>query len=174
MMTNKHSRPVLDLPRTSLEHALEAMAVAGVIGGFAVVVSVWSKLPEKIPTHFSFGGQPDAWGSPIMLWTLPCVSAGMYGLLTIISRYPHKFNYLHPITTDNAGGHYRLARELLLWLKVQIVGLFAWLTWQVCDIALDRTTHLNALFTPLLLGGIALTLMVYVVRAMRLERSSNK
>ena len=29
------------------------------------------KLPNRIPTHFDFSGQPNAWGPPGLLWFLP-------------------------------------------------------------------------------------------------------
>ena len=172
MFHNKSPRPVLTLPRSGPEVALEALAAVGLIASFAIVLMYWSQLPERIPTHFGFSGQPDAWGSPMTLWMMPGISAALYAMLTVVSLFPHKFNYLHTITEANAEGHYRLARGLLLWIKVLIMVLFAWLTWQICAIALERSTQLNKLFLPLLLGGIMLTLLVYLVRATKVESSA--
>ena len=140
MIADKSTRPVLTLPRTGLEMALEATAVVGLVGAIAIVLVFWPKLPDRIPTHFGFGGQPDAWGSRTTLWMIPGISAALYAMLTVVSFFPHKFNYLHTITEANAAGHYRLARGLLLWLKVELTLFFAWMTWQICAVALEHST----------------------------------
>jgi hypothetical protein len=55
-------RPVLDLPRPPLEAGLEAIALVGVLVGFAQLAVAWSGLPPVVPVHFDLSGEPDGWG----------------------------------------------------------------------------------------------------------------
>lgn len=88
-------------------------------------------------------------------------------MLTIVSRYPHKFNYLWPITAQNAAEQYRLARSLLAWLKVEMIALFGFLEWVTIRTALKQGEGLGFLFLPVVLGLIFGTLGIYFYFAYR-------
>lgn len=40
---------------------------------FLYLASIYSSLPEQIPIHFDWRGQPDRWGPKYLLWFLPTV-----------------------------------------------------------------------------------------------------
>jgi len=46
-----------------------------------VTAAVYSKLPERIPTHWNAAGEIDGWGSKPMAFLMPGVMFGMLGLL---------------------------------------------------------------------------------------------
>lgn len=52
---------------------------------WAFAAAAWPGLPEKMPTHFDFGGHPDAWSAPrlaswFMLPTLATIVMALLGL----------------------------------------------------------------------------------------------
>ena len=39
---------------------------------------LYSRLPERVPTHFDFSGTPDGWSSrPFAVFGLPCLLAAL-------------------------------------------------------------------------------------------------
>ncbi len=160
-------RPILDLPYSSQDLALEVAAVGGILLNLGLFGLFWPRLPAVVPTHFGVSGRPDAWGDKSTILILPAASLILYFMLTIVSRYPHKFNYLWPITAQNAAVQYRLARSLLLWLKVEIIALFGFLEWTTIWTALKQGEGLGLIFLPAVLGLIFGTLGVYFYFAYR-------
>lgn len=160
-------RPVLDLPLTPREIVLEILAVLGVGVMVYLVVDSWSTLPESIPTHFNVQGEPDSWGRKGTLLLLPIMGLGFYGLMTIVNRFPHSFNYLWQITEENAERQYRLAREMMLWLKLELVWMFAYIEWVIIRTARGQEDRLGILFLPVVLISIFGTLGVYFWQSAR-------
>jgi uncharacterized membrane protein len=123
----KRSRPVLHLPRTQFEKLLEALTALGIIILIAMTVWGYFALPAVIPTHYGFSGAPNGYGGKGNLLTLPIVSICLAVLLTVLSRYPHIYNYPWPITAENAPRQYYLARLLLWWITLEMV-------WMLCGL----------------------------------------
>lgn len=121
------SRPVLHLPRTQFEKLLEALTALGIVILIAVTVWGYFALPAVIPTHFGFSGAPNAYGGKGSLLALPIVSICLAVLLTVLSHYPHIYNYPWPITAENAPRQYYLARRLLRWTTLEMV-------WMLCGL----------------------------------------
>jgi len=111
----------------------------------------WSSLPEEIPTHFSISGAPDGWGGKSTLLVLPAIGLVIYIGLTILSRYPHVYNYLWHITPQNAKMQYENSRQMIILLKTEIVWLFAYIVWQTIQTALGKAKGLGAEFLPIFL-----------------------
>jgi uncharacterized membrane protein len=136
--TKSGQRPVLDLPRSSFEITLDIFGGLGIVAMILFIAWYWSSLPEKIPTHFSFSGVPDGWGPKITLLALPAISLVIYIGLTLLSKYPHAYNYLWPITPQNAKKQYENSRQMIVILKTEIVWLFVYIVWQTVQTALKK------------------------------------
>src|SRR5581483_10233731 len=104
------NRPILHLPRTPFETLLEVLTLLGVIMVLAITVWGYIALPTTIPTHYNIQGAPNAYGSKASLLTLPILTICLAVLLTVLSRFPHRYNYPWPITPENAPRQYALAR----------------------------------------------------------------
>ena len=58
--------------------------------GYLTWITYWAlnapdRLPDRVPTHFDISGQPNAWGSPGILWILPAAGLGLYSLMTALA-----------------------------------------------------------------------------------------
>lgn len=147
---------------------VEFAALAGVAVAVSSVLRVWGELPERVPMHFDLAGQPDAWGSRGTLLLLPVLSAVMYILLSLVQRMPGRwYSYPVTITEENRARQERLARDLILWLKAAVTGLFAHLTVGVLRTASGEARGLGAWMTPLWIGVLTGLLVVYLIRARR-------
>jgi len=98
------------------------LATVWAIAGFAVFGP--HKLPDRIPIHFDAAGQINGWGSPAMLWFLPVVAAGVYILLTLVSRRPCAFNYPVRVTPATRPRLEAMSLELIAWLRAELIWLF--------------------------------------------------
>ncbi len=144
-------RPLLRLTRSPVEILLEILAGAGLVWMLGTVVLSWSSLPESVPSHFGAGGEPDAWGAKWTFLVLPLIGVALYVGLTILTRYPHRYNYLWPITPENAKGQYRLARAYLTLLKAEVVWFFGYLKIEAVEVAHHRSGGLGPEFLPIFL-----------------------
>jgi uncharacterized membrane protein len=154
-------RPVLKLNRSPVDVLLEIVAGAGFVWMLGIVLFSWSSLPESIPTHFGAGGKPDAWGSQWTILILPAIGVALYAGLTILSRYPHRYNYPWQITHDNAERQYRMARAFLTVLKAEIVWFFGYMKMQTVEVAYGRSDGLGPEFLPMFLFSTFATIGLY-------------
>ncbi|MGL5062797.1 MAG: DUF1648 domain-containing protein [Microcoleus sp.] len=166
-MTGKapNQRPILSLGISPLLVAGEFAAAIAILVSVAIIIRFWAVLPDRIPIHFGFSGQPDNWGDKLTIWIMPAVAAIMFVVLAAVSRYPHTFNYPVPINSENARKQYLLARGLLVALKAEMCWLFAFVVRQQILVALGNAQTFSV---ELVWGSIFLivgTVGLYLLRA---------
>ncbi|KUK53666.1 MAG: Uncharacterized protein XD78_0991 [Desulfotomaculum sp. 46_296] len=153
--------PAVSIPRSTLENVLEIAYVIGILTMLFTLVRYWAALPDQIPTRFGTGGIPVAWGDKTallrQLLVVVLISAGM----TVLSRYPHLFNYPWLITEQNIRIQYQLARTLLSWIKVELVWLFGFTEWGSIQVALGRDQSLRIEYLWVYIAIIFGTIIIY-------------
>lgn len=162
---NKNKRPVLRLPLSNCEKVIEVLSAIGVLLIFLIVITSWESVPGRIPTHFGSSGLPDAWGGKGSLVFLPIVVLVLYLLLSIVSKYPHTFNYPLKITEENARVQYQNARHLMAFLKTEITWSFTYIQWKTIQVAFGKAEGLGNIYLPILLIVIFGTIGVYLYKA---------
>lgn len=160
--TTHGKRPILNIPYSQLEVMLEVIAAAGLIVLIVFVIISWPELPDQIPSHFGASGLPDAWSRKLSIWSLPGIGAGLYLLLTIVSKFPHTFNFPWAVTEENAERQYQIGRTMVVSLKAELTWLFTYIEFGVIQVAMGKTNGLGMLFLPITLiivfGTIAICL----------------
>lgn len=107
---------------------LEAAALVALVAlGWITYRALYGldRLPERVPTHFDAAGNPNGWGSPVMMVILPFMAAAIYLILTMAAQFPGAFHYPVRVTTANLPRMQELTLNLLSWIKVEMVCLFA-------------------------------------------------
>jgi hypothetical protein len=163
------SRPRIHVLRTTTEKVVETVALLGVLALIGATLSGWKYAEGPVPTHFGPSGRPDAWGGRIDLFLLPAIAGALYVGLTVLSRFPHVFNYLVPITENNAARQYQNARSLLAWIKANMVWFFAYIEWQMgrgTEVSLEG---LGIAFLPIFILVNLLIIAIHLIRMMRLR-----
>src|ERR1043165_7448180 len=100
MIQSKSKRPVIALDWTGPERAIEIAALLATIAVCAILAAYWPRLPERIPVKFGLNGEIKEWGSRSLALFLPLLSLAMYLGLTLLGRYPHRYNYPVTITPE--------------------------------------------------------------------------
>ena len=167
MPDNPGQRPRITVPRTLPDYLGEALALAGAAGGVLLLVVIWAELPDQIPRHFGFSGEPTAWSGRWSAVFPVAVAVGLYLGLTLLNRVPHVFNYPFPITEQNAALQYRLARSMLIWLKALCVWMMVSIVWSQARVALGDAGGVSPLMIFGYLIGIHVVLGVFLYRSWR-------
>lgn len=108
--------------------------IINIIGGtvvlltWGVVILSYFHLPDVIPIHFNTKGEADRFGGKIMICLLPSINTLFYVGLTVLSKFPYIFSYRTKITPQNALKEYTHASQIIRYLNLMIVLVFAFIT----------------------------------------------
>lgn len=162
-------RPVLKLNYSTFEKIMEIISAGAIIFNFLLILSYWTSIPDRIVTHYGLTGKPDFWGGKSSLLILPGISAFLFLLLSIISRFTHIYNYPVTITEENAEYQYRNARMLIICIKAEIICAFLYISWKSIYLALGKTNALGIAFLPVFLIIIFGTLIYFIRKSIKLK-----
>jgi uncharacterized membrane protein len=160
-------RPKMNLPNSSFENLVEIIAAFGLVFTIYTIFTSWPALPERIPTHFGFSGNPDAWGGKSSMMMFPVLAFLLYTGLSIFQRFPHIYNYPVKLTEENVERQYRIARNMMICIKAEIVWTFAVIEWQIVQVALGKAVGLGPNFLILIIVVIFATSGIGIYQAYR-------
>ena len=155
-MTN---RPKLKIALTTTDKILEIAGALTVVVLWAVAIINYTTLPAEIPIHFNLSGQADNYGAKGIIFALPIIGTIEFVLLTILNKYPHTFNYLTTITTDNALRQYTIATRLIRYLKFVIGLIFLLIVIKMVQTVKGNSEGLGVWFLPLMPSLIFIPLL---------------
>jgi hypothetical protein len=84
-----------------------------------------------------------------------------------LNRFPHLFNYLQPITQENALRQYTIATRMIRVLKLVLAGVFFALLHRTVQTAQGEAQGLGTWFLPLVLALVYLPLGYYLYKSFR-------
>lgn len=149
-MKQVEERPILRIKLSKTDYLLEAIAFSGLFAICLLSVVSYKSLPEHIPTHFGIDGKADDWGSNTNIFLLPGLTILLYLGMSLLTKYPHKFNYPVRVTAENALQIYTRGIRVIRILKVIIVFTFIIIDWTVCSGA--ENAQLPVWFLPTILA----------------------
>ena len=156
-----------------MRRILENLSILALLALVAITVTALygaNPVPARIPMHFDVTGHPNGWGPSRSLWGLVFGGLVMYAVLTLVSRYPSAFNYPVAVTEENRPRLQALALELLSWMKLEVLSLFAVIQYFIVSGARNGSLPLPATFLPVTLGAVFGTIAVYFFRFRRAAR----
>lgn len=158
-------RPKLKIQPSPMDQVLELL-------GWGVLLALWvwtgtsySSLPDTIPTHFNAAGVADGFGRKVSIVGLPVIATLLYVGLTVLNRFPHIFNFPTSITQDNALRQYTNATRMIRYLKLILVLVFAWISFQTIQQANGTDEGLGLWFLPLTLVLVFMPLLYFVIKS---------
>lgn len=162
-------RPRLNLPMTPAEWALQAVTLLLVCATVAIVYYYWPNLPERIAVHFDIFGRPDGYGHKNTLLFLCGVNVFNFLLMSFLSRFPHTFNYVRPITEKNAASQYLLARKFIFVMNLEVTGIMFFAIWSCIQVAVGAAQTLDSGSMMTLLAAVFISTAIYMFRASRAQ-----
>jgi uncharacterized membrane protein len=119
-------------------------------------------LPGRIPTHFDVSGNPNGWGPSNTLLLLPIVATGVYLLITVLAGISTSFNYPVRVTAENLPFIQVQTRNMVSWIKLEMICLFAYVQMAIIEAARSREFHLSGLMIPIFMLVVFGTVGWYV------------
>lgn len=150
-----------------LDYLAEVLSFGMLLFLWLQVIKVYPDLPTIVPTHFNINGLPDDYGSKHSIIALPLVVTILVVAISVLSRFPHIFNYPVKITPENAERQYTIALQMLRILKLMLVVVFTFLTHHTIEVALAKRTHLSKWFLPLAVILVLFPIVFYIVKSLR-------
>lgn len=160
-------RPIIKVTRSRLDLTVEIISATVLITAIALLLFYYPTLPERVPSHYDALGQPDSYSSKSKLIILVGIGIFLYALLTVISRFPHIFNYPVNITETNAESQYVNSVRMLRYIKLVIICQFTYIVYASIMIALGTQATLGVAFLPVSLAFLFGVMIIFIVRAYR-------
>jgi uncharacterized membrane protein len=123
-MDNDKKRPVIKIELNDSDKAQEKLALWLLIFLWIAVMVAWFTLPSTIPVHFNIKNEPDKWDDKAYIFMMPFIASLLYALLSFVNKYPQNFNYIKPVTEDNAERLYTQGTRVLRLVKLMIISGF--------------------------------------------------
>ena len=157
----------IQIERNALDILETVVSLSCLVGVAVYLILFWHTFPEQIPGHYNAAGEVDRWGDKSELIVLPIVSWVLYGLITLIERFPQAWNTGVRVTSENRTAVYRLLKSLIAVVKMSMLLMFASLT-VISSLSLSLPVWYMLAFLVVLFGAIA----YFIVRLSRLRSES--
>jgi uncharacterized membrane protein len=161
------ARPKIKIELSKFDKVVETLCITILIGLWVGTIAFFSKPPDQIPTHFNAAGQPDDFGSKTGIFLLPAIATIIYTGMTILNKRPHIYNYLQPVTIENAQRLYTSATRLIRILKLAVVVIFSGIVVMTYRTSLTESKGLGKWFLPFVLLLMVAPIIFYLIKSLK-------
>ncbi len=156
-MFDRPDRPRVSLKMTPLEKLIEIAALAGMVCNLIIFAYYWQKLPEA--TAGAAGRGLNVSNIFVFVTMLPVI---VYLGATLFGMFPRWFNYPVRITEENAPREYRLAANLMRYVKAEVILCMLIIEWVFVQIGMGEDMSFSPFFIPIFLGMLIVTLVYFI------------
>jgi len=134
---------------------------------WALAIYFYLNLPIIIPIHFNLKGEVDNYGNKYSILFMPLIATVIFFGITFLNKYPHVFNYMKKITSENAIQQYSIATKMLRLLKLSILLIFTIITVSMYLIGTGTIRTLSIWILPVILGLIFIPLAISISKSIK-------
>jgi hypothetical protein len=140
----------------------EILSFIGIVSVIIYWLTLWSAVPDRIPTHFGFS-KPDAWGNKNSLTGVIIAILFFYGVFSLITGILWIMKQRNLIKQMSEA---QIAEfmGLLGWSKFELILIFAYIGYITVQVALGKVSGLGVLFMPVSLIMVLGTMIFYAIR----------
>lgn len=154
----------IKIERNALDIIEAIVSLSCLVGVAVYLILAWKTIPQQVPGHYNASGAVDRWGDKSELIVLPIISWILYGLITLIERYPSIWNTGVRITNENRAAVYRLLKSMIAVVKMMTLLMFGSMT-VISSLRINLPIWFLIAFFVVLFGAIA----YFIVRITRLR-----
>lgn len=149
----------MKVEKTKGDKLADAGCILLLIANVIFVGFSWRPLPDTIPAHYNVFGEIDRWGSKTEILLLPAIACLLYVFMKIIEHNPRLWNTGVTVTEDNRERVYCVLQHLLSTMKLEITGMFLFLTLENVS-----STPLSVWFLPVSMAVIFGSLFFWIFK----------
>ena len=142
----------------------ELIALAGLVFAVAVVTNFYSRLPERIATHFNGEGVANGFGAKSTLWVLAGIAVLLYLTLTAIGSLSRVVRLQRPLAPEREKVVLAESMAMVGWIKVEVCWMFAYICLAMVRNGMGLQVGLGTWFLPVTLVAVFGTCAFYLVR----------
>ena len=166
---NNEKRPKLKISFNWKEKLILLISTLPIIAMWLYLWIMWNEIPNIVPTHFGFSGVPDNFGNKKSLFIIPIIASILHLTLALLSKIPHSFNYPVNVTDKNAEALYKIGKQTMLLLDMEISLLFAILLCKSIQVAIGNESGLGIVIVPIFMVIILGTVIYETIRMKRFK-----
>ena len=148
----------IKIKRNALDVVETIVSLVSLVGVVVYLILMWSRIPAQVPAHYNAAGEVNRWGSRSGLILLPIISWLLYGLITLIERYPQVWNTGVTVTEQNRERVYRTLKNMIAVIKMLVLLLFTSMT-VISSLALNLPIWYIGVFLLAVFGSVAFFLV---------------
>jgi uncharacterized membrane protein len=156
----------------ALKTVRELIALAGLVFAGAVVADFYSRLPERIATHFNGAGAANGFGARSTLWLLVGIAFLLYAALSAISFLSRVVNLKRPLAPEREKVVLAEAMGMVGWIKAELCWMFAYLCLAMVRNGMGLQVGIGAWFLPVTMVVVLGTCGFYLVEVFRAIRGA--
>ena len=142
----------------------ELIALAGLVFTVAVVADFYSRLPERIATHFNGAGVANGFGARSTLWVLVGIAVLLYAMLSVINWVPRIVSLKRPLAPELESRVLAESMAMVGWVKAAICWMFAYICLAMVRNGMGLQVGLGTWFIPVTLVVVFGTCVFYLTR----------
>ena len=142
----------------------ELLAVSGLVFAALVVSDFYSRLPERIATHFDAMGMANGYGARSTLWVMVGIAALLYVVLSAISVVPRKMSLRRQLSPEREKVVWAETMSMVGWIKAEMCWMFAYLCLVMVRSGMGLQIGLGWWFLPVMLVVVLGTCAIFMVR----------
>jgi uncharacterized membrane protein len=147
-----------------MKTARELIALVGLVFSAAVVADFYTRLPERIATHFNEAGVANGFGARSTLWVLVGIAFLQYATLSAINFVPRMVALKRPLAPDRERAALAESMALVGWIKAEVCWMFAYLCLAIVRNGMGLQVGLGTWFLPVTLVVVLGTCAGYLVK----------
>ena len=149
----------MEIKHNKLDTIAEVFCMILLIVTTLYTIYMYIQLPEKIPIHYNAAGVIDRYGNKLEIFILLIVTWVMYIGLSLVTRVPQFWNTGVSVTAENKDRVYRILKNMLKIIKMEIIVIFCYLIYNTTLYNLPKwfvPVFLVLLFSTMLISFIVL------------------
>lgn len=145
--------------KKAFDYAIGVLALLLILLPGYLLMQYWSDLPERLPMHYNFRGEPDSYGSKSSILFLPLIGVSLFIMMTFVALNPQSMNLPVKVTDENREQVYAQGVRFVHILRLLISVLFAYLFWGTISVGMGWKSQLDSRVLFGFLGLLAVTMI---------------
>lgn len=148
--------------------------ISGILLWLVALMSIiinYQSLPNHIPSHYNFSGNPDAWSTKSFIFIVPVIGIILWLAIHFFMKSPNVDKYINVPSMNGKPSQAQIenGKNLIYVIKFEMMALFTFIVIKDIYTALGRPFNVGIAETILILGVFVITIFVFLYKNFKLD-----